>query len=189
MGKLNPAQTQWLQSLADLVGAPRSEGQGQPLESARLGPMLAAPGGPDDPAVAIVRVDPDGATMVVGSTERYTATVELETETRLLSRSEVEWTSSDAALSINADGEATAHSLPTTRVRVTAKDIPTGFTGSTTVTVVAPAAKPPPVPAKPELQFIAIGESKGFAAQIASPLSSVMQLQSARQFHATGVYA
>ncbi|MBC7939915.1 MAG: Ig-like domain-containing protein [Chitinophagaceae bacterium] len=189
MGKLTAAQLQWLQSLADLVGAPRSEGQDQPLERATLGPMLAAPGGPDGPAVAIVRVDPDGATMVVGSTEQYTATVELETETRLLSRSEVEWTSSDPAVSINADGMATAHSLPKTPVRITAKDIPTGSIGSTTVTVVAPAAKPPPVPAKPELQFIAIGESKGFAPQITSPLSSVMHLQSTRQFHATGVYA
>ena len=185
MGTLDTAQVQWLKRLGELVGASASAGA-----SAAITALSSDTASADDEAVPIVQIDPDNVTIVVGTTHRFSATIELGTETRRLSKSEAEWTSSDPAVSVDADGEATAHSLPKAPVRITAKDIQTGFSGSATATIVAPAAKTAPVPT-PELQFITISEhpSVGFGQPTTSPLSSAMNLHSTRQLHATGVYA
>ena len=141
-------------------------------DSPKIDPLSGAKFTADDEAVAIVQIDPDTVTIVVGATQKFSATIELGTETRRLSASEAEWTSSDPAVSVDANGEATARSLPKAPVRITAKDIATGFSGSATATIVAPAAKPAPVPT-PELQFITISEhpSVGFGGPVTSPLS------------------
>lgn len=187
MATLNSVQLVWLNQLGVIVGVPAGAGAAR---------SAAQPGGPvvneaadEDAAVAIVTVDPSDATLVVGASRGYSATIELGTEIRLLSGSEVEWRSSDPAITIDAHGQATARSLSKDPVRITARDLHSGFSGSTTATVVAPAPKKaPPAPA-PELQFITLSETAGLADRRMGPLSSVLHLHSARQYHATAVYA
>ena len=184
MSALSTAQVEWLKLLGELVGAPAGTGA-----LATIDPLSDVRAAADDEAVPIVQIDPDNVTIVVGTSHRFSATIELGVETRRLSASEAEWRSSDPAVSVDADGEATAHSLPKAPVRISAKDIQTGFSGFATATIVAPAAKTAPSPS-PELQFITISEhpSVGFGGPTTSPLSSMMNLHSTRQLHATGVY-
>lgn len=95
------------------------------------GESASSPGG--DGAVATVQIEPDTATMTVGSSRTFTAALRSSAGTVLTDRA-VTWTSSNvAAATVNASGSVTAIAPGTTTIGATSD----GRTGVATITVIA----------------------------------------------------
>lgn len=206
MGKIDTKQRQWLAGLGAIVGG----GSGAAAAaSPKVAQAVSGGGGAsradsadadttllpdavraDDYADRLrepIEITPREATLKAGQTQQFNASGEFDDGSRDLT-SEVEWSSSDDRITIDANGLAKAE--PVSSAASAAVTITASYPGSPSaaakVAIEVEPAKPPVVPAPqvPELHQIIIELEDGSG----KPAKGPLLLGSKLQLRATGVY-